>query len=110
MHTPLTTAEMASVFGEMLVFSDLMEKEPDAEARLAMLLGKVEDTFATVFRQVSMNRFEDAMHNARRTEGEPTTDRLSELWLETQRAMFGESVNLSDDYGIWWSYIPHFLH
>ncbi|MBC7809945.1 MAG: M3 family oligoendopeptidase [Burkholderiales bacterium] len=110
MHTPLTTAEMASVFGEMLVFSDLMEKEPNAEARLSMLLGKIEDTFATVFRQVSMNRFEDAMHTARRGEGELSTARLSELWLQTQRAMFGESVDLSDNYGIWWSYIPHFLH
>jgi oligoendopeptidase F len=107
--TPLTTAEMASVFGEMLVFSDLMDKEPDAEARLAMLAEKIEDTFATVFRQISMNRFEDAMHNARRSEGELSTERLSQLWLETQRAMFGESVNLSEDYGVWWSYIPHFL-
>jgi oligoendopeptidase F len=110
LYTPLTTAEMASVFAEMLVFSDLMEREPDAEARLALLLGKIEDTFATVFRQVSMNRFEHALHTARRGEGELTTERISELWLESQRAMFGDSVNLRDEYGLWWSYVPHFLH
>jgi oligoendopeptidase F len=108
-YTPLTTAEMASVFGEMLVFQDLMRKEPDAEARLAMLAKKIEDTFATVFRQVSMNRFEDALHTARRGEGELTSERISQLWMETQRAMFQGSVNLRDDYGVWWSYIPHFL-
>lgn len=110
LYTPLTTAEMASVFAEMLVFSDLMEKEADAEARLAMLIAKIEDTFATVFRQVSMNRFEHGMHTARRGEGELPTERLSALWLDSQRAMFGDSVNLRDDYGLWWSYIPHFLH
>ncbi|MBZ0299116.1 MAG: M3 family oligoendopeptidase, partial [Anaerolineae bacterium] len=108
--TPLTTAEMASTFGEMLVFTDLMQREPDAQARLAMLSRKIEDTFATVFRQIAMNRFEDGLHTARRTEGELTAERISEIWLGTQRAMFGDSVNLRDDYAIWWSYIPHFLH
>lgn len=108
--TPLTTAEMASVFAEMLVFTDLMAKEDDAEARLAMLATKIEDTFATVFRQIAMNRFEHGMHGARRDEGELTTARLSEIWMDTQRDMHGDSVKLTDDYGIWWSYIPHFLH
>ncbi len=107
--TPLTTAEMASTFGEMLVFTDLMEREPDPQARLAMLSRKIEDAFATVFRQVAMNRFEDGLHTARRTEGELTTDRISSIWMETQRAMFQDSVNLRDDYQIWWSYVPHFL-
>ncbi|MAS37187.1 MAG: oligoendopeptidase F [Anaerolineaceae bacterium] len=107
--TPLTTAEMASTFGEMLVFTDMMEREPDPEARLAMLARKIEDTFATVFRQIAMNRFEDGLHNARRSEGELTTERISEIWMETQRAMFEGSVNLRDDYSIWWSYVPHFL-
>ncbi len=110
MNTPLTTAEMASTFGEMLVFTDLMNKETDPEVRLAMLAHKVEDTFATVFRQISMNRFEDALHTARRTEGELTTDRINELWMNSQRAMFGDSVKLGDNYGRWWSYVPHFLH
>lgn len=109
MHTPLTTAEMASTFGEMLVFTDLMSKEPDAEVRLAMLAQKIEDTFATIFRQISMNRFEDKLHNARRGEGELTTERVNTLWMETQRAMFGNSVNLSDAYSQWWSYVPHFV-
>ena len=109
LYTPLTTAETASVFAEMLVFEDLMEKEDDPEARLAMLAAKIEDTFATVFRQISMNRFEHSLHIARREEGELSTERVSELWLESQRDMFQDSVTMRDDYGIWWSYIGHFL-
>lgn len=108
-YTPLTTAEMASVFGEMLVFTDLIEKEPDPAVRLSMLASKLEDSFATVFRQIAMNRFEDGLHTARRSEGELSPDRISEIWLETQRAMFQGSVNLRDDYGLWWSYIGHFI-
>ena len=110
LYTPLTTAEMASTFAEMLVFQDLMAAETDQEVQLSMLVGKIEDTFATVFRQISMNRFEDKLHSARRAEGELTTGRLSELWLETQRDMFGESVTITEEYGLWWSYVPHFLH
>jgi oligoendopeptidase F len=110
MHTPLTTAETASVFGEMLVFQDLMRRESDPQVRLSMLTGKLEDSFATVFRQVSMNRFEDAIHAARRNEGELTTERYNALWLDTQRAMFTDSVSLTADYGLWWSYIPHFIN
>ena len=109
LYTPLTTAEMASVFGEMLVFSDLMNKEPDPAARLAMLAQKIEDSFATVFRQIAMNRFEDGLHTARRGEGELSTERLNQIWMETQKAMFQGSVNLRDEYSQWWSYIPHFL-
>jgi oligoendopeptidase F len=108
--TPLTTAETASVFGEMLVFQALMSRETNPKVRLAMLVGKLENSFATVFRQISMNRFEEAIHTARRTEGELTTQRLNDLWLETQRAMFMGSVTMTEDYSIWWSYIPHFLH
>ncbi len=110
LYTPLTTAEMASTFAEMLVFQDLMAAEDDDEVKLSMLTEKIEDTFATVFRQISMNRFEDKMHNARRDEGELTAERLNELWLETQRDMFGDSVTITDEYGSWWSYVPHFLH
>ena len=109
-YTPLTTAETASVFGEMLVFQDLMSREADPRARLAMLTAKLEDSFATVFRQVSMNRFEDAIHRARREEGELTTERFSELWAQTQQAMFEDSVTLTPDYGLWWSYVPHFVN
>lgn len=110
LYTPLTTAEMASVFGEMLTFTDLMDKETNAEVRLSMIAGRIEDSFATIFRQVTMNRFEDGMHTARRAEGELSTERLSEIWLTTQRAMFGDSMTLRDDYGLWWSYVPHFLN
>jgi len=109
-HTPLTTAETASVFGEALVFQDLLEREDDRRERLAMLVRRIEDTFATVFRQTAMNRFEEAIHEARRSDGELTQERFAELWLSTQRAMFGDSVTLSEDYGAWWSYIPHFVH
>lgn len=107
--TPLTTAETASVFGEMLVFQDLLAREEKPEVRLAMLTAKIEDSFATAFRQISMNRFEHAVHTARRAEGELSTDRICELWMATQRPMFGDSVTLTDNYALWWSYIPHFI-
>ncbi len=108
--TPLTTAETASVFGEMLLFQDLLSKEKDPKVRLSMLVGKIEDSFATVCRQVAMNRFENAIHEARRSEGELSTDRFNDLWQSTQKAMFEDSVTLTDDYQVWWSYIPHFIH
>lgn len=108
--TPLTTAEMASTFGEMLVFTDFMAQEDDPNIQLAMLAHKIEDTFATVFRQISMNRFEHGMHTARREEGELSSERLSKIWMESQQAMFLDSVELTENYAIWWSYIPHFLH
>jgi oligoendopeptidase F len=108
--TPLTTAETASVFGEQLVFQRLMARETDDRNRLAMLVGKIDDTIATVFRQVAMNRFEDAVHSSRRTTGELSADSFSEHWIETQIAMFDGAVTLGDHYRNWWSYIPHFLH
>jgi oligoendopeptidase F len=109
-ETPLTTAETASVFGEMLVFQDLVSQETDDAVRLAMLTAKIEESFATVFRQISMNRFEDAIHTARQAEGELTAERLGELWYDTQVDMFQGSVTITDDYRRWWSYIPHFIH
>jgi oligoendopeptidase F len=109
-NTPLTTAETASVFGEMLVFRRLLKLETDAKARLALLCGKLEDAFATVFRQVCMTRFEESLHAARRSEGELAIERVNELWLDANRPMFGDSVKLTDDYGWWWLYIPHFVH
>jgi oligoendopeptidase F len=108
--TPLTTAETASVFGEMLVFQRLMRHEDDPANQLAMLVSKIDDTIATVFRQIAMNRFEARIHTARREEGELPARRFSELWIETQEAMFEGSVTLGDHYRLWWSYIPHFLH
>jgi oligoendopeptidase F len=108
--TPLTTAETASVFGEMLVFDRLRNSLDDPKERLALLISKIDDTIATVFRQVSMNRFEDRIHNTRRTEGELSTDQFSSIWIETQKELYGDSVTLTDEYKLWWCYIPHFLH
>jgi oligoendopeptidase F len=108
--TPLTTAETASVFGEMLVFRRLMRAERDPKVRLALLCGKLEDAFATVFRQVAMTRFEQALHAARRAEGELALERINGLWMDANRPMFGDSVTLTDDYAWWWLYIPHFVH
>lgn len=110
MHAPLTLAEMASTFGEMLVFQRLLQRTDDPAARLALLMGKLDDVLATVFRQVAMNRFEDTIHRHRAQHGELTTEEFSRYWLETQQAMFRSSVELTDNYALWWSYIPHFLH
>ena len=108
--TPLTTAETASVFGEMLVFQRLLSRTDDPQDRLRLLVSKIDDTLATVFRQVAMNRFEEKIHTARREEGELAPERFGELWMETQQAMFAGSVTLGDHYRRWWSYVPHFLH
>lgn len=109
-RTPLTTSETASVFGEMLVFEQLMEQEQRPGDRLSLLATKLDDTLATVFRQVSMHCFEERIHGARRREGELSPERFSEFWIQTQEEMFGDSVTLGEHYRIWWSYIPHFIH
>lgn len=108
--TPLTLAETASVFGEMLVFDRLRRGESDKRRRLALLCEKIEDSFATVFRQIALTRFEQSLHGARRAEGELSASRIGELWLQANRNMYGDSVRLTDDYGWWWSYIHHFIH
>jgi oligoendopeptidase F len=107
--TPLTTAETASVFGEALTFQTLMEREEDPRARLDLLVGRIDDTVATVFRQIALNRFEDAIHNGRREEGELAVERISELWKREQERMLGDAVEVTENYGIWWSYVPHFI-
>ena len=106
--TPLTTAETASVFGEALTFKRLLALEDDPQRRLNLLAGRIEDSIATVFRQIAMNRFEDAVHNGRRERGELAPEMLEEIWLDTQQGLFGDSVD-TDGYGTWWSYIPHFM-
>ena len=103
-------SETASVFAELLVFTAQLELLDMAEERKAFTCQKLESIFATVFRQISMNRFEDRVHSARRERGELKTEEVTDMWLGTQRQMFGGSVNLTENYGIWWSYIPHFLH
>jgi oligoendopeptidase F len=107
--TPLTLAETASVFGETVTFGRLLETVSDPAERLTLLAANLEDQIATVFRQIAMNRFEDAMHTARREEGELSVDRLGELWAGTQTDMLGDSVEVTDGYRTWWSYIPHFI-
>jgi oligoendopeptidase F len=107
--TPLTLAETASVFGETIVFARLLEEDSTPSSRLALLAENLEDTIATVFRQVAMNGFENLVHTARREEGELSVDRFGELWTDSQAEMFGDSVELTDGYRSWWSYIPHFI-
>lgn len=108
--TPLTTAETASVFGEMLTFRRLMEKYSEPRVRLALLCSKIEDAFATVFRQVVLTRFEQNAHSARQQEGELTTERINTLWMEANQPMHGEAVHLGEGYAWWWLYIGHFIH
>ncbi len=108
--TPLTLAETASVFGETLVFERLLTATDNDDQRLSLLAERLDASMATVFRQMSMNRFEHLIHTRRRDEGELSTDRIGELWLESQTEMFGDSVEISEGYRIWWSYIPHFIN
>jgi len=107
--TPLTLAETASVFGETVTFGALLGRTHDPAARLALLAEAIEGQIATVFRQIAMNRFEDAVHTERRARGELSPDRFGELWIETQASMLGDAVELTDGYRLWWSYIPHFI-
>ncbi len=107
--TPLTLAETASVFAETIVFGRLLAEDSTPASRLALLAENLQDTIATVFRQVAMNRFEDLVHTARRGEGELSVERFGELWSESQAELLGDSVEITDGYRSWWSYIPHFI-
>ncbi|MBO2453371.1 M3 family oligoendopeptidase [Actinomadura barringtoniae] len=109
MATPLTLAETASVFGETLVFGRLLERAATPESRLSLLAASIEGSIMTVFRQVAMNRFEHLVHTHRREEGELSTGRFGELWADSQAEMFGDSVEVTDGYRTWWSYVPHFI-
>jgi oligoendopeptidase F len=107
--TPLILAETASVFGEMLVFDDLKEKISDPQEKFSLYIDKIQDTFATVFRQTSMYKFEQDFHKLQKQKGELTTEEINKIWIECQKGMFGNSVDNSGQEQ-WWSYIPHFLH
>jgi oligoendopeptidase F len=107
--TPLTLAETASVFGEMLTFRRLLDGERDPARRKAMLAGKVEDMLNTVVRQIAFVEFERRVHDERRG-GELTPDRLGEIWLDVQRESLGPALRFDDGYRSYWSYIPHFVH
>ena len=109
MATPLTLAETASVFGETLVFEQLLEAAPTPQSRLSLLAESIEGAIATVFRQVAMNRFEHLVHTTRREEGELSADRIGELWAESQVELLGDAVEVTPGYRSWWSYVPHFI-
>ncbi|MBI3945845.1 MAG: M3 family oligoendopeptidase [Armatimonadetes bacterium] len=106
----LAAAETASVFGEMLTFNALLERNLPPRERLALLAGKVEDIFATVFRQTAMYRFEQGLHAARREQGELVADQVGAVWQEAVQAMFGDSVEMGEGHRVWWMYVPHFIH
>jgi len=107
--TPLTLAETASVFGEMLTFRALLAAEADPARRKIMLAEKVEDMLNTVVRQVAFHEFERQVHDRRRA-GELTAGELGEIWLAVQRESLGPVFDFDDDYRIYWAYIPHFIH
>jgi oligoendopeptidase F len=109
MHSTLPIAELASTFGEMLVFNDLQEKAELAD-RLALYANKIEGIFATIFRQAAMYQFEREIHTARREKGELSAEAIGESWQRLQQEMFGDSVNLADEHRSWWSYVSHFIH
>ena len=107
--TPLTLAETASVFGEMLTFRALLDKTRDRRERKAMLAQKVEDMINTVVRQIAFYEFERKVHTARR-EGELTSEQIGELWLSVQHESLGPAIRISQGYETFWAYIPHFIH
>jgi len=107
-ETPLTLAETASVFGEMLVFRKLLDESP-TEQKKQLLAGKIEDMLNTVVRQIGFHQFEVKFHEAR-IKSELTPDEISDIWMETQSHAVGPSINLNNDYRVLWGYIPHFVH
>ena len=107
--TPLTLAETASVFGEMLTFRSMLEKTTDKKQRFSMLSSKVEDMLNTVVRQIAFYTFEREVHTARKA-GELKTEQLNEIWLNVAKESLGPAIKLNEGYDIFWAYIPHFIH
>ncbi|WP_297000616.1 MULTISPECIES: M3 family oligoendopeptidase [unclassified Thalassospira] len=107
--TPLTLAETASVFGEMLTFQSMLRAESDPKMKRIMLAGKVEDMLNTVVRQIAFFEFEKRVHEKRR-EGELTVDEICEIWIAVQHESLGDAIRYEDEYKYYWSYIPHFIH
>jgi oligoendopeptidase F len=108
-NTPLTLAETASVFGEMLTFRSLLAQTTDPKQRFALLSSKVEDMLNTVVRQIAFYTFERKVHTARR-QGELRTEEINAIWLDVQAESLGDGVALNDGYDIFWAYVPHFIH
>jgi oligoendopeptidase F len=107
--TPLTLAETASVFGEMLTFQSMLRSESDPKMKRIMLAGKVEDMLNTVVRQIAFFEFEKRVHEKRR-EGELTVDEICEIWIAVQHESLGDAIRYEEEYKYYWSYIPHFIH
>jgi oligoendopeptidase F len=107
--TPLTLAETASVFGEMLTFRALLDAETDPAKRRLLLAGKVEDMLNTVVRQIAFYRFETLVHDERRN-GELSSERIGEIWMQVQTESLGPIFDFTPDYACYWAYIPHFVH
>ncbi len=107
--TPLTLAETASVFGEMLTFRALLDAEKDPKRRRGLLASKVEDMLNTVVRQIAFYRFETLLHDERR-KGEVAHERIGELWMQVQDESLGPAFDFTPDYHVYWAYIPHFVH
>ncbi|MDR3520143.1 MAG: M3 family oligoendopeptidase [Acidocella sp.] len=107
--TPLTLAETASVFGEMLTFRSLLDNETDPRRRKIMLAQKVEDMLNTVVRQIAFYQFEKKIHDERR-HGEILPERIGEIWLEVQTESLGPAFNFTEEYRMFWAYVPHFIH
>ena len=108
-NTPLTLAETASVFGEMLTFESLLQKASSKRERFALIADKLDDMINTVIRQMSFYEFETRLHNQRR-KGELTPKEIGHIWLETQTECLGPAFDTNEDYECFWSYIPHFIH
>ena len=107
--TPLTLAETASVFGEMLVFRKLLAMTEDRGQRRALLAGKIEDMLNTVVRQIGFHNFETKFHDARK-DGELTPDQVADIWMDTQAEALGPSIKIDETYRPIWGFIPHFIH
>jgi oligoendopeptidase F len=108
-NTPLTLAETASVFGEMLTFRHLLNQTTDPKQRFALLSSKVEDMLNTVVRQIAFYTFERRVHTARR-QGELKTEEINQIWLDVQKESLGDAIVQNEGYDIFWAYIPHFIH
>jgi oligoendopeptidase F len=108
-YTPLTLAETASVFGEMLTFQSIVGKTKDRREKKVLLAQKAEDKINTVVRQIAFYEFERGLHTER-LEGELTSDRIGEIWMDVQGDSLGPAVHLGEGYEVYWSYVPHFIH
>ena len=108
-NTPLTLAETASVFGEMLTFKSLLNKSKTKDKKIFLLRSKIEDMLNTVFRQIAFFKFERGVHS-KRASGELTEQEISEIWMDTQKESLGSAIKFGDNYKYFWAYIPHFIH